>query len=156
MIIGHLPAGYLMATALDRSFDRDRVVFWSILVGSVAPDLDMLRFFLVDRGAVHHHNYLTHDPTLWFGVLFLGFVLTSRALIGLGIGAVLHMVLDTVVGAVSWGYGKLSVSGPLVTVPATQDHWVLSFILHWTFLIELVICGVAVAVFMKRRKAAPD
>jgi len=151
VIVGHLPAGYLAACALERPFDNDRVVFWSVLAGSVAPDLDMFRFVFVDGGQVHHHTYLTHDPTLWIGVLALGFVLTSRVLIGIGIGGVLHMLLDTVVGAISWGYGRLSFAGPLVNVPATQEHWVLSFVLHWTFAIELTLCAAAVYVALKRR-----
>ena len=81
MIIGHAPAGYLLACACDRSFFRDPVMFWAIVIGAVAPDLDMLWFLFVDRGAVHHHTYLTHDPTVWAVVLFLGAVLTSRVLI---------------------------------------------------------------------------
>ncbi|WP_299141530.1 metal-dependent hydrolase [uncultured Tateyamaria sp.] len=151
MIIGHLPAGYLAACALDAPFDSDRVVFWSVLAGAVLPDLDMLRFFFVDDGAVHHHTYLTHDPTLWLGVLILGFVFTSRVGIGVGIGTMLHMLLDTIAGAIIWGFGPLSVSGPIVTVPATQDHWVLSFVLHWTFAVELVLCAAATYVFLRRR-----
>ncbi|WP_415921271.1 metal-dependent hydrolase [Tateyamaria sp. SN6-1] len=153
MIIAHAPAGYMLACICDRPFDRDQVVFWSILAGSVAPDLDMLRFVFLDGGAVHHHSYFTHDPTVWAGVLTLGFVATSRVLIGVGLGALLHMVLDTIVGAVSWGWGDLSVSGPLITVPATQSHWVLSFLLHWTMLIELVICAGAARMYWLRRKA---
>ncbi|KIC50455.1 hypothetical protein [Tateyamaria sp. ANG-S1] len=155
MIIGHLPAGYLLASALDRSFFRDPVMFWAIMAGAVVPDLDMLWFHVVDGGAVHHHTYLTHDPTLWAAILFFGLVLTSRLLIGVALGALLHMVLDTIAGPVSWGWGDFSFSGPLVIVPPTQDHWVMSFVLHWIMLIELALWGIAGVVFVMRRKLEP-
>ncbi|MBY5931795.1 metal-dependent hydrolase [Tateyamaria omphalii] len=151
MIIGHAPAGYLLASALDRSFFRDPVIFWSIVVGAVVPDLDMLWFFFVDRGTTHHHTYLTHDPTLWSVLLFIGFVLTSRLLIGLGMGGLLHMALDSIAGAVTWGWGAYSVSGPLVVVPPTQDHWLMSFLLHWLILVEIVLWICAAVLFWRRR-----
>lgn len=154
MIVGHLPAGYLLATALDRSFDADPLIWWSIVVGSVLPDVDMLWFYLVDGGVMHHHSYLTHDPTLWLCLLLAGFVLSSRLLIGIGVGAVLHMALDTIVGPISWGFGALSFSGPIVEVPATQPHWVLSFLLHWTFLAELLLWAIATTVFLRRKPQA--
>lgn len=155
MIVGHLPAGYLLARALDRSFDRDPLIWWSVIVGAVLPDIDMFWFFFVDGGAVHHHTYLTHDPTVWLGVLVAGFLLSSRALIGCGVGAVLHMALDTVAGAITWGFGDLSFTGPLVVVPATQAHWVLSFVLHWTFAVELVLVAWAAVDLLRRRRRVP-
>ena len=156
MIIGHLPAGYLIARGLDRSFDRDPVIWWGILIGSVAPDLDMFWFYVVDGGTVHHHTYLTHDPTLWAGVLLAGFVLSSRALIGCGIGTLLHMSLDTIAGAISWGFGDWSFSGPLIVVPATQDHWILSFVLHWTFLGDVLLVVLALVTLVRARRKISD
>ncbi|MCH2164188.1 MAG: metal-dependent hydrolase [Marinovum sp.] len=139
MIIGHLPAGYLLAKALRRPFDEDPVIFWGITAGAAAPDFDMLWFLFVDGGTVHHHTYITHDPTIWLGVLVLGMILARRSLIGLGIGAVFHLMLDTIVGTIEWGYGRLSFSGPLVEVPEAQSHWVLNCLLHWTFAVEIAI-----------------
>ncbi|WP_425040233.1 metal-dependent hydrolase [Primorskyibacter sp. S187A] len=154
MIIGHLPAGYLLASALDKSFDEDPLIWWAILVGAVLPDLDMVWFFLVDRGAVHHHSYITHDPTLWVAVFLLGLTLSSRALIGLGLGTLLHVALDTPLGAICWGYGNLSLCGPAIVVPATQSHWILSFLLHWTFAVELVVVALAIRVYWKRPRSS--
>jgi inner membrane protein len=151
MIIGHLPVGYLAACASEPAFGRDRVIWWSLLAGSVVPDLDMLWFFFVDHGAVHHHSYLTHNPNLWLGLLLVGLVLRFRVLIGLGLGAVLHLAMDTIAGAVVWGWAGFGFSGPLVVVPATQDHWILSFLVHWTFGVELVLTAVALIVLWRRR-----
>ncbi|MGX9354517.1 metal-dependent hydrolase [Roseobacteraceae bacterium S113] len=152
MIIGHLPTGYLAARALERSFDEDPLVWWAILLGSVAPDFDMLWFVFVDHGTVHHHTYITHDPTLWVGVLGTGLLVASRLLIGLGLGALLHLSLDTIAGAITWGYGRVSFSGPLVEVPAVQSHWILNFLLHWTFAVEITFCLIAGGVFWRRRR----
>ncbi|WP_299688447.1 hypothetical protein [uncultured Tateyamaria sp.] len=101
VIIGHLLTGYLLAHTLDRGFDRDPVIWWGIFAGAVLPDIDMLWFFFVDGGKVHHHHRATHNLTLWTGVLFAGFALSSRVLTGCGLGAGLHMMLDTIAGAIS-------------------------------------------------------
>ncbi len=39
----------------------------------------------------------------------------------------------------------------LVTVPPTQSHWIASFILHWTFLLELIIWSVVIVMWRKRQ-----
>jgi len=46
MFIAHFPAGYLLASASEARLDADyrRLAFWCILIGSVAPDLDMFYF----------------------------------------------------------------------------------------------------------------
>ncbi|MEM8578635.1 MAG: metal-dependent hydrolase [Pseudomonadota bacterium] len=139
MMTAHLPAGYLAVTALDHGFDRDPLVWWAIVVGAVLPDLDMIWFYAVDGVAVHHHTYITHDPSLWLGVLVLGLIASSRALIGVGLGAVSHMALDTITGVIAWGYGRVSFTGPLVEVPARFEPWPLNFLLHWTFALELAL-----------------
>ncbi|WP_147108658.1 metal-dependent hydrolase [Tateyamaria sp. syn59] len=155
MIIGHAPAGYLLASALDNGFFRDPVMFWAIIVGSLAPDLDVLWSFAVDGAASYSHNYLTHDPTLWAVMLFFGVVLTARVLIGVGLGALLHMALDTITGPVSWGWGSFSFAGPLVAVPGATDNWYIASVLHWTIFVELALWSVTGVVFVARRKLEP-
>ncbi|WP_415403878.1 metal-dependent hydrolase [Tateyamaria sp. SN3-11] len=150
--MGHLPAGYLAACSLERSFTRDTVIWWAMLAGAVLLDIDMFWFALVDQGTVHHHTYPTHNPALWAVTALFGLAVSSRLLTGLGAGAVLHVALDSIAGAVTWGFAEVSWTGPLVEVPATQSHWILSFLLHWTFAVELVICCMALVVFWRRRR----
>jgi len=152
MFIAHLPAGYLLSRW--RHF-TPRQIPW-VIAGAIAPDLDMGLFYLVHDGTVHHHLYLPHRPFVWVLVLILGLLLRrwpmSSALRALGCGGLLHMLLDTVVGQIAWGWPFTPHAVPLVDVPATQDWWVLSFVLHWTFVVELLICAVAICVWLRSRR----
>lgn len=150
MFIAHLPAGYIAA-----QLTRHKWVFWGVMAGSILPDLDMLWFYLVDGAQIHHHSYLTHRPALWAFVLIVGLTLRKRAfgffLTGVGFGGLLHMMLDSIVGAIAWGWPLTDANAPLVVVPATRDWWVMSFLTHWTFLVEIVICAVAFTLWLRQR-----
>ncbi len=148
MLIGHVPAGYLFGKGLQ-GLGCSKPLFLGVLVGSFAPDLDMLWFHFVDHGSVHHHTYITHRPIVWLTVLLAGLVLRRHFVIGVGLGGVLHMMLDTIAGAIAWGWPFFQHSLSLVTVPATHDHWVLSFMAHWTFQVEITICAIAAFVFWR-------
>ncbi len=69
MLIAHLPAAYLVFRTVAPSLPRPVLV--AGLIGSVAPDLDMFWFVLID-GSVHHHAFLTHRPVFWGMVLLMG------------------------------------------------------------------------------------
>ena len=61
-----------------------------------------------------------------------------------------HLVLDSIGGGIMWLApldGRLL---SLTVVPATQDHWILSFLVHWTFLLELAIWGLALTLWLQR------
>jgi hypothetical protein len=68
-------------------------------------------------------------------------------------GGLLHMVLDTTLGAINWGWPLFTFGGPFLIVPATQSHGILSFALHWTFLLEIAIYIAALWIFVRRSKA---
>lgn len=70
MLVAHVPAAYLLSVRL-----RDSRLQAAFLIGSVAPDLDMLLFYFRDARSVHHHEYLTHRPILWVGMLLLALCL---------------------------------------------------------------------------------
>jgi inner membrane protein len=38
----------------------------------------------------------------------------------------------------------------IVEVPATRSNWVLSFMFHWTFMAELLICLFATILFFRK------
>ena len=138
MIIAHLPIGYLAARSAT-TLGAPHLVFLGILAGSVAPDLDMLWFLLVDHGSTHHHDYLTHRPVLWAALGAAGLLIRTPLLWAIAAGALIHLALDSIAGQIAWAWPISDASLTLVHVPATQSHWVLSFLLHWTFGIELLV-----------------
>ena len=114
-------------------------------------------FYFVDNRAIHHHRYWVHIPAFWAVIATLTWpVLAWR---GWGrIGAVffaailMHLLLDSIGGGILWGAPFDTTLYSLVTVPPTQSHWILSFLLHWTFALELVIWGAAVYLFFVSRR----
>ena len=156
MLIAHLPAGYL----LGRGTGAGGAAMAAVLLGSVAPDFDMLWFHLVDHGRVHHHDYYSHIPGFWL-LLALPVLALLRwrrpswvriaALFFAGI--FLHLVLDTLVGGIMWLWPVSDHLYSLAVVPARYSHWVLSFILHWSFLTEIAITLLAAWLFWRDRRA---
>lgn len=156
MIIAHLPSGYLLGRAQGA---RGGVMAAAVL-GGVFPDFDMIWFYLVDERAFHHHYYWVHLPLFWLitgplGLLALRLLRPAALPYGLAFlaGIALHLCLDTFAGGIAWGLPFSDHLITLVTVPATQSHWVLSFLLHWSFLPELVIWAVALFLYFKRKPA---
>ena len=166
MLIGHLPAGYLASRRpLRRVGMPERARLTAItLVASVAPDLDLLYFYGVDR-SVHHHALFLHWPSFWlafavaFGVLGLG---SGRPFWGAAAGfgggaALLHLALDSVAGSVRWLAPFSDHETTLVTIPPGPHGWIWSFVTHWTFGVELAICLAAGWVWSTaRRRASRD
>lgn len=151
MIIAHLPAGYILA----RTTQNPRgPLLWAALIGSVFPDIDMLWFHLVDNGAIHHHRYWMHAPGFWLAIAAVAIIALRgpyRALAAMFTASVLlHLVLDTLAGGIMWLWPFSTRLFTLVTVPATQSHWVLSFVFHWTFLAELLLIAIALGLLFRK------
>jgi LexA-binding, inner membrane-associated putative hydrolase len=166
MIIGHLPAGYIISSLLfpraQWALQTTRRVFIAAgMAGALAPDLDMLYFHLVDQRQHHHHTYFTHYPSFW-AALLLPSVLWLLATKGAGKAALasifslngfIHLVLDTIVGDIWW---LAPLPGPpysFATVPALYQPWWLNFLLHWSFLLELALVAGGAALWLRNRKA---
>jgi hypothetical protein len=162
MFIAHAPSGYLLATAMIRKLGASHVaaatVIFATIAGALVPDLDMFYYYLVDHGKVHHHRYVTHWPIVWIGLsagcaLWLRFASDKKhALLALMFcfGAVMHMVLDTMVGDIWWFAPFVDKPYALFTVPSLFQPWWLNFILHWSFAVELVLLVWALLVYRKR------
>jgi inner membrane protein len=127
------------------------------MVGAIAPDLDLLYFYLIDHRAHNHHSYWTHYPSVWLGLLLIALVLRypmrwprlgSMAVI-FSLNGLIHMVLDSVAGYIHWlapfeykAYGWVTLSSP-------YQIWWLNFVFHWTFLIELSLMTWAILVWRR-------
>ncbi|UWR86651.1 hypothetical protein [Phaeobacter inhibens] len=57
-------------------------------------------------------------------------------------------------GSFLYGVAVLMLTAHLPSgyVPAAQSHWVLSFLLHWTFVLELGIWVLALYLWCKRSR----
>ncbi len=159
MFLAHLPAGYLLTKEIQRRIHETKYL-WIGLVASVLPDIDLLYFYFVDHRQTLHHEYWTHLPifwlTLWAFVTIGNLHFKSRGVSTIAqiffLNVLLHLVLDTFAGGISWLYPLSSHSFFFVTVPATHAFWMFSFITHWSFLVELAITVWAIVAFVKSKK----
>lgn len=166
MFVAHLPAGYLAGSLIAERWRPVGLTRQALLtagmLGAIAPDFDLLYFYFVDARQTHHHQYWTHLPLLWLGLLALtlGWLAQStsktRATLALVfvLNGILHLLLDTLVGDIWWLYPWRDQPFALFTVPALHQPWWLNFVLHWSFALELLILGAALAHAYRRRRAA--
>ncbi len=158
MFIAHLPAGYLLGKAVSKAklTYKKRLVIWTA-IGSVLPDIDMLYFYLIDNQSTHHRHYLSHWPLTWIALLLFSLALLkwwpriSVIPFAIAIGGLLHMILDSVAAPVFWLAPFSETQIELVKIPAVYDNYIWSFILHWTFLVEILICCIAIIVAFANR-----
>lgn len=160
MILAHLPAAWLLAQAGRRCWPVAPALVPLVTFAGIAPDLDLIWWALVDDMALHHHRHWAHAPAFWavLAALILPLVqwgaprwLPTACLC---FGALfLHILQDSIVGDVMWLWPMSGDLFALFTVPATQGHWVLSFVFHWSFALELAIIFAAGLVWLGPRAA---
>ena len=149
MITAHLPAGYVLAR--KAKFTGSLMV--AALIGAIFPDIDLLWFFFIDDRAFHHHRYWVHAPAfaLICSIMLVAITRVSPMAVAFAAGWCLHILLDAPVGGIMWLWPVSDTLFYVWTVPATQAHWILSFVLHWSFALELVIWGTAFTLYVQRR-----
>ena len=162
MIIAHLPAGYLLMKALSSRFEPARAKsLWGCgLAASVLPDADIFYFYFVKYflgGSPSSHRYfVTHWPLFWLALLggaaIILLWLKRRDLAAYpkvmlaGVG--LHLVLDIVAAPIYYLAPFSWEPVQLIRIPAVYGWWVMNFLRHWVFLLELGLCGLAGAVWL--------
>jgi inner membrane protein len=133
------------------------------LVASVAPDLDLLYFYLLSDRQRVHHEFLPHLPLAWVPVLAAGAVVLGVARAGrtawLGAAIVTlillgHLALDTTAGGIQWLWPFSRAEFVIAHVEARYQPWFLNFVLHWTFALELLLAALAAWRIAIRRRAA--
>lgn len=162
MLIGHPPLGYLIGVSLRRRFGTATSPVVASMAGSVAPDIDMLRFWFIDFGAYNHRYYFTHWPFFWLvcAAVILPLLYKWRRgwllpAVGFFIGVLSHLVTDTVMGPVRWLAPFDNTAYELFRIPANYSHWVLSAIGYWTFLLDIGVCLLAALVWWRERQIPP-
>lgn len=161
MIIGHLPAGYVISRLLLPQAElrgvSAKAFLWAGVVGALAPDFDMFYFHLIDHRQHHHHTYFTHYPVFWLSLLIASaiWLYLARAKNHAACAAIFslngfaHMFFDTIVGDIWWLAPWVNRPFAFFTVPALYKPWWLNFLLHWSFAIELAVLAWAIYLWRK-------
>lgn len=156
MLIAHISTGYIVAKAFKQ---KKKSVIISSLVFSVWPDLGLVYFYLFDRSIIHRH-FFPHLPV----VMVLAFLITLPLYymkffakmriyyVLFFVNWLLHLVLDTFTERIFWLYPLSNHGFQLIEIPAVYSHWVISFVLHWSFVVELAIVALALILFLRARK----
>ncbi|MEO0863448.1 MAG: metal-dependent hydrolase [Pseudomonadota bacterium] len=142
MFIAHLPAGYLLARACPR------LPSGPLILGAVVPDIDLVLVYGWGT-PMHHHDLLTHRPMLWLVLWATAAATGLTRLAALALGATVHVMLDSWAGRIDWGWPVASLPVTVVNVPARFDWWVLNFLLHPSFLLELCLVAAALLLWGK-------
>lgn len=161
MLIAHLPSGYLLAHWIEQrcpAYISHKAIMWATLSGSIFPDLDLFYFFFIDQQHQHHHIYFMHWPIIWGSLAFMTWLMgrfIKRKWIFLAqcffFAGVLHVILDSLVGDIWWLMPWIDQSYALATVPKISEYWWISFIFHWSFLVELLICLFTIGLWLQER-----
>lgn len=164
MFIAHIPAGYLASNLLSQKSQNRRKLVATGVVCSFLPDLDLLWFYLIDNRQTPHHEYIFHWPLFWIAcgsiAAVIAWALGRASLWPYIVTALacllLHLLLDSFAAEIFWLRPFSDWHLNVVKVPARFDWWIWNFVLHWTFLAEIVICSAAGALFWRRRRARSD
>jgi len=169
MIIAHMPSGYIMSTCILRRFagsipTSSTAVIAAGILGALAPDFDMVYFHLIDHRQTLHHKYFTHWPIVWLPLAAITALWFNRARQSKAaflslifcLGGVLHVMLDSFVGDIWWFAPFVDQSYAMFSVPARFKPWWVSFILHWSFAVEIAICIWALLIYRGRRGRFSD
>ena len=165
MFIAHLPSGYLLAKYLKKkttTYLSWKAILIAGILGGIFPDLDLLYFYFIDARLNNHHSYMSHIPIYWFFIYFLvsAVLVASKHKKYLAnwsvfmLGVFLHLILDTVAGGILWYYPLDMQYVTFSVVDAKYSWWVLNFVLHWTFALEMAIVFSAAAVYLNSRYGA--
>ncbi len=160
MFFSHAPAGYLVVK-FARKFKTDRADVFTAMLAGILPDFDMIYFHLIDERAHIHHSYWTHMPHFWVVVyaaaLIVAAWLKSKRIVYYATlifsCVIVHLILDSVAASgILWAYPFSIEYYELFVIPQVHDSRMLNYVLHWTFLIEMLIILVAIVVALRCRE----
>ena len=158
MLIAHIPSGYLVAKAFKQ---KKKSVIISSLIFSIWPDLGLIYFYLFDTTSIIHRQYFPHLPVVMVSVLFVTLPLYRMKFFEklriyyqlFFVNWFIHLVLDTFTERIFWLYPLSNHGFQFIEIPATFNHWIISFVFHWSFAVELAIVAFALVLFLRARRS---
>lgn len=154
MIISHAPTGYLLYQVLPESW-KNHKTFLATLVGSVAPDFDLL-INIFGLSNLNHRYFISHTPYVWILAylailtLYRTFSTTRPWIHAFFFGTFIHLILDIPTG--------IQVFYPLSThmvdwFPLVYSSSLSPFqhFLHPYVITDILLCYLAYRVFRQNR-----
>lgn len=166
MFLAHLPSGYIAAKFFEKKFlnniSKKWLYFW-VLLGSIAPDLDIFYFYFIDHKQHNHHSYWSHYPILWFPLLIICYFLYQSkklkhhqntllyATLFSFMGCV-HLILDSIGGGIWWLAPFKNKAYSIFSTNGQYDIWWFYLIFSKVFIIELLITAFALFLWRKDKR----
>ena len=160
MIFAHSSLGVLSAYIIDktRNCTRTTLFIWIAgILGSVAPDIDILYVVLIDPTS-SHRGFFTHSLPLYF----LGFLWAyiyirlsklpnyfEKAALAFSLGTVFHIVSDAIVDYVYPVKPFVNFAYTFRLFPLYKDQGIFSYITSPYMLLELIIIAIGLAILIK-------
>jgi len=155
MLIAHIPAGYIISKPFNK--DKKLSITLSSMIFSILPDLGLIYFYFFDS-TISHRTFFPHLPIVMliafmitFPFYHLKFFEKFRIYYWLFFANwFIHLVLDTITERIFWMYPFSEHGFMLIEIPAVYDHWITSFVLHWSFALEIAIVVVAIVLLLRK------
>jgi inner membrane protein len=160
MLIAHIPAGYIVSKKFN-DIKKEKISFLKYgLIFSIWPDLDLIYFYLIDEKKHLHHMYFPHLPLFLLISFAIIIVIKKLNILKKGenlcylflINWFVHLVLDTITGGISWLYPFSKKLYVFIKIPPTYSSWITSFVLHWSFIIEIMITVYSCILLFRQEK----
>ena len=162
MLIGHLPAGYLLTRALMKKYKIPLNHWWLGLglLFSIAPDFDHI-FNLLFQNNIYNHRLLpTHVPLTYLIILLIGLLiyrikpwlwLKWGMIIALP-NLILHLILDTPFVGIKWIWPFYPKLVGIYNVNITAGIIVPNYYHYWYWYLEIILWLAAVITVIKSYK----
>lgn len=167
MLLAHIPAGYLLSTALLKRYAplparQAQGLLWLGLVCATLPDFDLLYFHFVDERRHNHHSYWTHIPIWWAMSLlpiYAWALWRRRRTVSVACAVVLcnvwlHCALDSLASGIQWFYPLSERYFALLPLPGDDHWWSKRFVLNFCALVELSIIVLALRRWRRNQTGA--
>ena len=158
MTVGHLGIATIGYLLLRRRSEASLGAVFAF--GSLMPDIDLLWWYVVGHGQTAHHLYWTHLPSFWLlvgsVVAVIAWLVDRHFLRPLGVfllAILIHLIVDTHAGGICWLHPFNDRMFYLFAVPNIHGNFVVSALLHWTFLLELPF--VVAALWLLKKDGLP-